>query len=189
MDSVKEGGIVAVITSTSTLDKQSENVRREYAKTGELLGAVRLPSNALKKIAGTDVVTDLIFFQKNSEIERSYTPSWVFVGMHRDVPGKPFNNYFVKNTDMILGELLLKNFRGKTLDVKANPEANLIDELNLTDSESNPSSSDVTYNIGVKDNTRQHNSWTLIAQLKWNNDELPGSEITVKNPDKGKHAA
>lgn len=129
LDSVKEGGIVAVITSTSTLDKQSENVRREYAKTGELLGAVRLPSNAFKKIAGTDVVTDLIFFQKNSEIERSYTPSWVFVGMHRDVPGKPFNNYFVKNTDMILGELSLKNFRGKTLDVKANPEANLIDDL------------------------------------------------------------
>lgn len=129
LDSVKEGGIVAVITSTSTLDKQSETVRREYAKTGELLGAVRLPSNAFKKIAGTDVVTDLIFFQKNSQIERSYTPSWVFVGMHKDVPGKPFNNYFVKNTDMILGELSLKNFRGKTLDVKANPEANLIDDL------------------------------------------------------------
>ena len=129
LDSVKEGGIVAVITSTSTLDKQSETVRREYAKTGELLGAVRLPSNAFKKIAGTDVVTDLIFFQKNSQIERSYTPSWVFVGMHKDVPGKPFNNYFVKNTDMILGELSLKNFRGKTLDVKANPEANLIYDL------------------------------------------------------------
>ncbi|MBO6420069.1 SNF2-related protein [Enterococcus gallinarum] len=129
LDSVKEGGIVAVITSTSTLDKQSENVRREFAKIAELLGAVRLPNNAFKKIAGTDVVTDLIFFQKNSEIDRSYTPSWVFIGMHRDVPGKAFNNYFVKNTDMILGELSLKNFRGKTLDVKANPEVNLIDEL------------------------------------------------------------
>ena len=58
--------------------------------------------------------------------------------------------------------------------------------LNLPDSGSNSLEEDVTYNIGVKDNTRQHNSWTLTAQLKWNNDELPGSEITVKNPDQGK---
>ncbi|MEB8418520.1 WxL domain-containing protein [Enterococcus casseliflavus] len=60
------------------------------------------------------------------------------------------------------------------------------DTLNLSDSGSNSSEENVTYNIGVKDNTRQHNSWTLTAQLKWNNDELPGSTITVTNLDNGK---
>ncbi|EMF0296624.1 YSIRK-type signal peptide-containing protein [Enterococcus hirae] len=60
------------------------------------------------------------------------------------------------------------------------------DTLNLTDSGSNFSGGNVTYNIGAKDNTRQNNSWTLTAQLQWSNSELPGSEITVTNPDQGK---
>ena len=60
------------------------------------------------------------------------------------------------------------------------------DTLNLTDSGSNPSGGNVTYNIGVKDNTRQNNSWILTAQLQWSNSELSGSEITVTNPDQGK---
>ena len=59
-------------------------------------------------------------------------------------------------------------------------------ELTLNDSRSNTSSDKTTYNIGVKDNTRQNNSWTLTAQLQWSNSELPGSEITVTNPDQGK---
>ena len=60
------------------------------------------------------------------------------------------------------------------------------DTLNLTDSGSNPSGGNVTYNIGVKDNTRQNNQWTLTAQLHWNSGELPGSTITITNPDQGK---
>ena len=61
-----------------------------------------------------------------------------------------------------------------------------VSNLTLYDSGSNPSGGNVTYNIGVKDNTRQHNSWKLTAQLQWSNSELPGSEITVTNPDQGK---
>ena len=59
-------------------------------------------------------------------------------------------------------------------------------QLTLNDSGSNTGSDRVTYNIGVKDNTRQHNSWTLTAQMQWDSDELLGSTITVTNPDKGK---
>lgn len=129
IDSTKEGGIVAVITSTSTMDKSDSSIRREYAEKADLLGAVRLPSNAFKKIAGTDVVTDILFFQKNSERELKYSPSWVFDGTDPEIPGVIMNNYFIRHKEMVLGDLAIKNFRGQTLTVKPR-EGNLIDHLN-----------------------------------------------------------
>lgn len=129
IDSTKEGGIVTVITSTSTMDKSDSSVRREYAKKADLLGAVRLPSNAFKKIAGTDVVTDILFFQKNSERELEYSPSWVFNGSDPEIPEATMNNYFIRHKEMVLGELAVKNFRGQTLTVKPREE-DLIDSLN-----------------------------------------------------------
>ncbi|WP_417296852.1 helicase-related protein [Enterococcus faecium] len=129
LDSVKEGGIVAVITSMSTMDKSDTSVRREFAEKADLLGAVRLPSNAFKKIAGTDVVTDILFFQKNSERELTYSPNWVFLGTDPEFPGVAMNNYFMQHKEMILGDLDIKHFRGQTLTVKPREE-NLIDCLN-----------------------------------------------------------
>ncbi|EOW1885533.1 helicase-related protein [Enterococcus hirae] len=129
LDSVKEGGIVAVITSMSTMDKSDTSVRREFAEKADLLGAVRLPSNAFKKIAGTDVVTDILFFQKNSERELTYSPNWVFLGTDPEFPGVAMNNYFIQHKEMILGDLDIKHFRGKTLTVKPREE-NLVDCLN-----------------------------------------------------------
>ncbi|WP_375731129.1 Eco57I restriction-modification methylase domain-containing protein, partial [Enterococcus durans] len=129
LDSVKEGGIVAVITSMSTMDKSDSSIRREYAEKADLLGAVRLPSNAFKKIAGTDVVTDILFFQKNSERELKYSPSWVFDGTDPEIPEVIMNNYFIRHKEMVLGDLAIKNFRGQTLTVKPR-EGDLIDHLN-----------------------------------------------------------
>ncbi|NJE65097.1 helicase, partial [Enterococcus durans] len=129
IDSVKEGGIVAVITSMSTMDKSDSSIRREYAEKADLLGAIRLPSNAFKKIAGTDVVTDILFFQKNSERELKYSPSWVFDGTDPEIPEVIMNNYFVRHKEMVLGDLAIKNFRGQTLTVKPR-EGDLIDHLN-----------------------------------------------------------
>ena len=129
IDSTKEGGIVAVITSMSTMDKSDSSIRREYAEKADLLGAIRLPSNAFKKIAGTDVVTDILFFQKNSERELKYSPSWVFDGTDPEIPGVIMNNYFIRHKEMVLGDLAIKNFRGQTLTVKPR-EGNLIDHLN-----------------------------------------------------------
>lgn len=128
LDSTKNGGIVAVITSMSTLDKLGESTRREYASVAELLGAVRLPNNAFKRIAGTDVVTDILFFRKDTELEQTYTPDWVFVGKEKDFPEVAINNYFRRNRDMILGELSVKNFHGKTLTVNGVNE-DLISDL------------------------------------------------------------
>ncbi|EMF0272610.1 DEAD/DEAH box helicase family protein [Enterococcus hirae] len=129
LDSTKEGGIVAVITSMSTMDKSDSSIRREYAEKADLLGAVRLPSNAFKKIAGTDVVTDILFFQKNFERELEYSPSWVFTGTDPEIPEVSMNNYFIRHKEMVLGELAVKNFRGQTLIVKSH-EGDLIDYLN-----------------------------------------------------------
>ncbi|MGC3806489.1 helicase-related protein [Enterococcus faecium] len=129
LDSTKEGGIVAVITSMSTMDKSDSSIRREYAEKADLLGAVRLPSNAFKKIAGTDVVTDILFFQKNSERVLEYSPSWVFNGSDPEIPEVVMNNYFIRYKEMVLGELDVKNFRGQTLTVKSR-EGDLIDYLN-----------------------------------------------------------
>ncbi|PWS23548.1 helicase [Enterococcus faecium] len=129
LDSTKEGGIVAVITSMSTMDKSDSSIRREYAEKADLLGAVRLPSNAFKKIAGTDVVTDILFFQKNSERVLEYSPSWVFNGSDPEIPEVVMNNYFIRHKEMVLGELDVKNFRGQTLTVKSR-EGDLIDYLN-----------------------------------------------------------
>ena len=129
LDSVKEGGIVAVITSMSTMDKSDSSIRREYAEKADLLGAIRLPSNAFKKIAGTDVVTDILFFQKNSERELKYSPSWVFDGTDPEIPEVIMNNYFIRHKEMVLGDLAIKNFRGQTLTVKPR-EGDLIDHLN-----------------------------------------------------------
>lgn len=129
LDSTKEGGIVAVITSISTMDKSDSSIRREYAEKADLLGAVRLPSNAFKKIAGTDAVTDILFFQKNSERELKYSPDWVFNGAHPEIPGVIMNNYFIRHKELILGDLATKNFRGQTLTVKSR-EDDLIDCLN-----------------------------------------------------------
>ncbi|EOD7438563.1 SNF2-related protein, partial [Enterococcus faecium] len=129
IDSTKEGGIVAVITSMSTMDKSDSSIRREYAEKADLLGAIRLPSNAFKKIAGTDVVTDILFFQKNSERELKYSPNWVFNGSDPEIPRVIMNNYFIRHKEMVLGDLAIKNFRGQTLTVKPREE-NLIDRLN-----------------------------------------------------------
>ncbi|MDD6826111.1 MAG: YodL domain-containing protein [Oscillospiraceae bacterium] len=103
LDKVKDGGIIAFITSTGTLDKKSEKFRKELADKADLIGAVRLPSGAFKANAGTDVTSDIIFLQKRSNpTER--TPEWIYTSENEN--GLSVNNYFIQNPDMILGELV-----------------------------------------------------------------------------------
>lgn len=102
LDQVRPGGIVAFITSRYTMDQQSPDVRKYLAQRAELLGAVRLPNNAFKANAGTDVVSDIIFLQKRDhpiDIE----PDWVHLGQSED--GFAINSYFVENPQMVLGKL------------------------------------------------------------------------------------
>ena len=100
LDQVRPGGVIAFVTSRYTMDKQSPEVRRYIAQRAELLGAIRLPNNAFKANAGTDVVSDILFLQKRDrpiEIE----PDWVHLGQNED--GFAINRYFVDHPEMILG--------------------------------------------------------------------------------------
>ena len=100
LDQVRPGGLVVFVTSRYTLDAKDESVRRYLAERGELLGAIRLPNNAFRANAGTDVVSDIIFLQRR---EQPFTelPDWVHVGTTPE--GFTINRYFIDNPDMVLG--------------------------------------------------------------------------------------
>ena len=100
LDQVRPGGVIAFVTSRYTMDKQSPEVRKYIAQRAELLGAIRLPNNAFKANAGTEVVSDILFLQKRDrpiDIE----PDWVHLGENED--GFAINRYFLDNPDMVLG--------------------------------------------------------------------------------------
>ncbi len=100
LDQVRPGGIVAFVTSRYTLDAKDESVRRYLAERGELLGAIRLPNNAFRANAGTDVVSDIIFLQKR-EAPAMELPDWVHVGTTPE--GFTVNRYFIDHPDLVLG--------------------------------------------------------------------------------------
>ncbi len=103
LDKVKPGGIVAFITSTGTLDKKDESIRKQLAEKADLIGAVRLPSGAFRANAGTEVTSDIIFLQKRSAPPKEL-PDWVHTGENEN--GLSVNQYFIDKPEMILGELV-----------------------------------------------------------------------------------
>ena len=100
LDQVRPGGVIAFVTSRYTMDKQSPEVRKYIAQRAELLGAIRLPNNAFKANAGTDVVSDIIFLQKRDR-PIDLEPEWVHLGENAD--GFAINQYFIDNPEMVLG--------------------------------------------------------------------------------------
>ena len=100
LDQVRPGGIVAFVTSRYMMDAKDESARRYLAERGELLGAIRLPNNAFRANAGTDVVTDIIFLQRR-ELPLTELPDWVHVGENED--GFTVNRYFLDHPEMVLG--------------------------------------------------------------------------------------
>lgn len=126
LDKVKNGGIIAFVTSKGTLDKITPNVREYIAKRAKLLGAIRLPTNAFRVVANTDVTTDIIFLQKNDK-ELENRPSWVDVAKIFD--DVYINTYFRSHPEMVMGEFVeTTNQFGKDVDVKLDAGANL-DEM------------------------------------------------------------
>lgn len=100
LDQVRPGGVVAFVTSRHTMDSKNQEVRKYLAQRADLLGAIRLPNNAFKANAGTEVVSDIIFLQKREspiEIE----PDWVGLGINEQ--GYAVNRYFIDNPDMVMG--------------------------------------------------------------------------------------
>ncbi len=102
LDQVRPGGVVAFITSKGTMDKQSPDVRKYIAQRAELLGAVRLPNNAFKANAGTEVTSDILFLQKRDR-PLDIEPDWVHLNTTED--GIPINSYFADHPEMMLGKM------------------------------------------------------------------------------------
>ncbi|MBQ2726333.1 MAG: helicase SNF2, partial [Clostridia bacterium] len=100
LDQVRPGGVIAFVTSRYTMDKQSPEVRKYIAERADLLGAIRLPNNAFKANAGTEVVSDILFLQKRDR-PQVIEPDWVHLGQNED--GFSINSYFVDHPEMILG--------------------------------------------------------------------------------------
>lgn len=102
IDKVRPGGVIALITSSGTMDKKSEDVRKYIAARANLLGAIRLPNNTFKDAAGTKVTSDILFLQKRDSIT-DIMPDWVHLDNSED--GIVMNKYFVDNPNMILGKM------------------------------------------------------------------------------------
>ncbi len=108
LDKVRPGGIVAFITSKGTMDKENSAVRRYLAQRADLIGAIRLPNNAFKRNAGTEVTSDILFLQKRDRMT-DIEPDWVH--LDTDPNGIRMNSYFVQNPDMILGKMVMESTR------------------------------------------------------------------------------
>ena len=106
LDKVRPGGVIAFITSSGTLDKANPSVRKYISQRAELMGAVRLPNNAFKSYAGTEVTSDIIFLRKREKMI-DIAPDWVYTSKNPD--GLTINNYFIENPEMILGKVVEGN--------------------------------------------------------------------------------
>ena len=102
LDQVRPGGVIAVVTSSYTMDKRTASARKYIAQRSELLGAIRLPNNAFKAAAGTEVVSDILFLQKRERMV-DIEPEWVHLATNED--GIQMNSYFIDHPDMVLGEV------------------------------------------------------------------------------------
>ena len=102
LDQVRPGGVIAFITSKGTMDKQSDEVRKYIAQRADLLGAIRLPNNAFKANAGTEVTSDILFLQKREQ-PLDIEPEWVHLSQTED--GIPINSYFAAHPEMVLGKM------------------------------------------------------------------------------------
>ncbi|EEU17308.1 conserved hypothetical protein [Enterococcus faecalis ATCC 4200] len=132
IDSLKENGILMVITSASSMDKRNDKAREYLAKKANLVGAVRLPKTAFRQSAGTEVISDILLFQKKSygEMTQAYeSPSWLESISHPEYPEIHMNHYFVEHPQYILGEITIKNFHGQTLDILAKEGQPLKEQL------------------------------------------------------------
>mgnify|MGYP000196144072 CR=1 FL=1 len=127
IDQVRPGGVVAFVTSRYTMDSKDSTARKHMAERADLLGAIRLPNNAFKANAGTDVVSDIIFLQKRDR-PIDHEPDWVQLGKTED--GFAINQYFADHPEMVLGELTTESTPyGHDLTVAPIEGAVLADQL------------------------------------------------------------
>lgn len=129
IDKVRNSGIIAFITSSNTMDKLNPSAREYIAKRAELLGAIRLPTNAFRTVANTDVTTDIIFLQKREQMLEAERPSWVDVANATDEIY--INTYFKMHPEMIMGNFkeTTNQFNQKIYDVVYDKEKQNLEEM------------------------------------------------------------
>lgn len=128
LDKLRPGGVMALVTSKGTMDKENSNVRKYIAQRAELLGAIRLPNDTFKGNAGTEVVSDILFLQKRDRLI-DIEPDWVH--LDTDENGIRMNSYFVQHPEMILGEMKMVSGRfGPEATCEAFENADLSELLN-----------------------------------------------------------
>ena len=127
IDQIRPGGVIAFVTSRFTMDSKDSSARKYMAERADLLGAIRLPNNAFKANASTEVVSDILFLQKRDR-PADIEPAWVQLGQTED--GFNINQYFVDHPEMVLGNLELESTQyGHDLTVASIEDANLADQL------------------------------------------------------------
>ena len=128
LDLVRPGGVVAVVTSSGTMDKQNLEVRQYFANRADLLGAIRLPNNAFQRNANTSVVADILFFQKRDRAAIT-EPDWV--QLKTTPEGYTVNSYFANHPEMVLGDFTTEStqYGKQEVTVKAKAEADLAEQL------------------------------------------------------------
>lgn len=191
IDKVRNGGIIAFITSSGTMDKKDETVRRYINARAEFLGAIRLPNNTFKGLAGTEVTSDIIFLEKrDSVIDRD--DDWIHLSENKD--GLVYNKYFVDNPQMVLGDMKVVSGRfGDELTCAEKENSNFENLFNIA---SNVISSNNKYekvellqdeelSIPATDDVKNF-SYTIIDNDVYfrENSILIKQNITDKNKDK-----
>ena len=132
IDNLNQKGIMMFITSAGSMDKRNSKAREYWAKRANLIGAVRLPKTAFKQSAGTEVISDILIFQKKTYQEmvgQFEEPSWLKSVEHPEYPGLFVNQYFIDHPQNILGDIQVKNFHGQTIDVVPQKDKDLIQEV------------------------------------------------------------
>ena len=128
LDLVRPGGVVAVVTSSGTMDKQNPEVRQYFANRADLLGAIRLPNNAFQRNANTSVVADILFFQKRDRAAIT-EPDWVQLKTTSE--GYTVNSYFADHPEMVLGDFTTEStqYGKQEVTVKAKEGADLAEQI------------------------------------------------------------
>ena len=129
LDKLRPGGVMCLVTSKGTMDKESSDVRRYIAQRAELLSAIRLPDNTFKGNAGTEVTSDILILQKRDRVV-DIEPDWLF--LDEDANGIRMNKYFVEHPDMVLGEMVMQSGRFKPESAcKAYEDRTLEEQLDI----------------------------------------------------------
>ena len=128
IDKVKPNGLMAVITSKGTMDKQNPSIRKYLADRAELIGAVRLPNTAFKQTANTEVVTDILFFRKREEKINASIENTEWLATSKTEDGYEINNYYISHPEMILGTLVKETGLYGAEDITVKPDGRELSE-------------------------------------------------------------